>query len=166
MLKVLSGVQERKGDLEAVDRTDAVRFPVRQSEKMEPSQTQHIWSTNELTQPEVHVLIERCYRMRVVELSEVDRFRPVMLLTDDGKQTMYGRLPMPELLIDPSIQQKLVRAFESSTPPDTDCHAERSITAWIVQLIPSDGRARTSVEFAYRCGVKLGAQSFGRRSGA
>lgn len=70
----------------------------------------------EFTQPEVGELLDVAIAAGLIEQPEIDRFRPVIKLTDRGTQVMKGRLPLVNLRLPPSLQLKIC-GIPSARPP-------------------------------------------------
>ena len=61
----------------------------------------------EFTQPEVGELIDVAIAAGLLEQPEVNRFRPIIKLTERGTQVMKGQLPLVNLRLPPPLQIKI-----------------------------------------------------------
>ena len=59
------------------------------------------------TQPEVGELLDVAIAAGLIEQPEIDRFRPIIKLTDRGAEVMKGRLPLINLRLPSSLQLKI-----------------------------------------------------------
>jgi ATP-dependent DNA helicase RecQ len=76
---------------------------------------------NDLKQSDVSALLDELLRVGLVQQDEVDRFRPVVLLTDQGEEVMHGRAPLPrKLRLPPELAVKLggIDAAANARPGD------------------------------------------------
>jgi len=80
-----------------------------------------------LTQVEVGHFLDSLARADLLQQNEVDKFRPVLKLSDTGREVMVGsKLPANPLKIPPTIQQKLTLYYRPASRPKVDQPAASS----------------------------------------
>ena len=83
----------------------------------------------ELTQSEVADLIEALMEMRLIDQVEVDRFRPVVHLTELGREVMLGRSGLPEQLqVAAEVRGKLLARSIRAQPGLTNTPSKQDLT--------------------------------------